>query len=400
MTAAPPGSGSANHLPRPPHGTLLQRARRFRAPAALAVLVLVAGLALALAANGRTGSLDPRAASPEGSKAVATLLGREGVDVRLVRTLDEAVASAAAGDTLLVAQPDLLVEEQARRMAEVPASLVLVEPGQGFLDVVAPSVLEAGQSFDSARDPACPFPTAERAGRAELPGRVYSVRPDSATAATGCYPDASAAGDAVALVRLEPASGARSTTVLGSSRPLTNAGLDEEGNAALALGLLGEHERLVWYLPSPDDVPPGARRALRDLLPDGVEFGAVQIALAVVLAALWRGRRLGPVVPEPLPVVVPAAETVEGRARLYRRAHAADRAADALRTAAAGRLASGLGLPRRAAPPDVVEAVARATGRSPAEVGALLYGPPPGDDAALVRLASDLDRLETEARRT
>ena len=42
---------------------------------------------------------------------------------------------------------------------------------------------------------------------------------------------------------------------------------------------------------------------------------------------LWRGRRLGPLVVEPLPVVVKAVESTQGRGRLYRRvrdrAHAA-----------------------------------------------------------------------------
>ncbi|NHC43735.1 DUF4350 domain-containing protein [Motilibacter sp. K478] len=378
-----------------------RRARRLRAPALLALLVLGAGIALALASNGREGSLDPRAADPAGSKALATLLAREGVDVRLVRTVDEAVAAAGAGTTLLVARPELLVSEQARRVAQVPADLVLVEPGQPFLDVAAPAVREEGVSPGSAREPFCRLAAAQRAGRAELPGRVYSVGPEPGTAVTGCYPeDATFPDDTVALARLEASGGDRAVTVVGSARPLTNDGLDEEGNAALALGLLGERELLVWYLPSPDDVPEGARRTLRDLLPDGVVFGVVQVAVAVVLAALWRGRRLGPVVPEPLPVSVPAAETVEGRAGLYRRFHATDRAAEALRAAVARRLAAALGLPRAAAPPEVVTAVSQASGRSPGEVGALLYGPPPEDDAALVRLAGALDRLEMEARRT
>ena len=58
-----------------------------------------------------------------------------------------------------------------------------------------------------------------------------------------------------------------------------------------------------------------------------------QLCLAVLLLALWKGRRIGPLVAEQLPVVVRASETVEGRGRLYRSRRASDRAADALRTA-------------------------------------------------------------------
>ena len=76
----------------------------------------------------------------------------------------------------------------------------------------------------------------------------------------------------------------------------------------------------------------------------------------MLLLALWRARRLGPVVAEPLPVVVRAAETVEGRARLYRRGGARGQAA---RGAARRRPVAGsgraLGLPRRADPPAVVD---------------------------------------------
>jgi hypothetical protein len=42
----------------------------------------------------------------------------------------------------------------------------------------------------------------------------------------------------------------------------------------------------------------------------------------------------------------------------------------------------------------VVESVARRSGWNEAEVGALLYGPQPADDPALVRLAGALDELE------
>jgi hypothetical protein len=113
-----------------------------------------------------------------------------------------------------------------------------------------------------------------------------------------------------------------------------------------------------------------------------------------VLLVLWRARRLGGVVTEPLPVVVRSAELVQGHGRLYARARARDRAAQALRVATTGRLAHRLGLPRGAGPTDVAAVVAAAAGRAPGEVLELLAGRPPADDAGLVRLAQELDRLE------
>jgi hypothetical protein len=105
------------------------------------------------------------------------------------------------------------------------------------------------------------------------------------------------------------------------------------------------------------------------------------------------------VVAEPLPVVVRSVETVEGRARLLRAARARGRAAEALRRASRTRLSASLGLGASPTAESVVDATSAHSGRAPAQVHALLYGADPPDDASLVRLASDLDRLETETYR-
>jgi hypothetical protein len=193
--------------------------------------------------------------------------------------------------------------------------------------------------------------------------------------------------------------GGRNVTVLGIAEVLTNDHLDEQGNASLALSLLGAHNRLVWYLPAPGALPAGEQRSFYDLVPDAVWWAVAQLVVAVLLLGLWRVRRLGPVVPEPLPVVVRSTETVEGRGRLYRRSGARDKAAAALRSASLRRLMPALGLPRGGIPATVADAIAGRTGLTAAEVSALLYGAAPTDDSALVRLAARLDDLEREVRR-
>ena len=122
---------------------------------------------------------------------------------------------------------------------------------------------------------------------------------------------------------------------------------------------------------------------------------------------LWRGRRFGRLVPEPLPVVVRAVETTESRGRLYRRARDASRAGATLQQATRVRLADYLGLPRpgpsissRGADQALVSAVSAATGRPVGEVGALLLGPPPTQDDHLLGLAAELAALEKEVRRS
>ena len=121
--------------------------------------------------------------------------------------------------------------------------------------------------------------------------------------------------------------------------------------------------------------------------------GRFALVLVVVVLALWRARRLGRVVPEPLPVVVRASETTEGRGRVYRAARARGTAADALRVAARARLSTRLGQPDQAG---LLAVTAERSSRGAAAVEALLYGPDPSDDDALVRLADELDTLIRE----
>ncbi|MER6324033.1 DUF4350 domain-containing protein [Streptomyces coelicoflavus] len=378
---------------------------------ALALVLLLAG-AVAIAvvrSDARHGALDPRSADPYGSRAVAELLADRGVSTRVVTTLDEARAATGRNTTLLVAAPDLLTERQQNRLHSATTGsggrTVLVAPGGAAVERLAPGVTaDPALSFDSTLAPACDLPAARRAGDADTGGIRYSTHLE----ADACYPSRRLA----TLLRLpDPstkasAEGAQGdTVVLGARDILLNDHLDEHGNASLALQLLGSRDHLVWYLPSLSDVPaPDEERSFFDLLPSGWLWGTLQLFIAAALAALWRARRLGPLVPEKLPVAIRASETVEGRARLYRKANARDRAATALRSATRTRLAPLVGVPVTQAqmPESLLPALsahlhgAHGDGQS---LHALLFGPPPGDDAALIALADQLDALEREVRR-
>ena len=195
----------------------------------------------------------------------------------------------------------------------------------------------------------------------------------------------------------------RAVRVIADSTILTNAHITQAGNAALALRALGKHEQLTWYLPRPasyDQVQGAGGRNLGAFFPPGTGPVVAWLGLLLVVVAVWRGRALGRVVSEPLPVTVRAAETTVGRARLYRRARSRGHAAASLRAATARRSAARVGLPRSADAPAIITALAAATGRSTDEVADLLYGPPPTDDVALRALARALDQLESEVHRT
>ncbi|WP_217545329.1 DUF4350 domain-containing protein [Streptomyces sp. GbtcB6] len=367
------------------------------------VLVLAGAVAIAvIRSDSRHGDLDPRSADPYGSRAVAELLADRGVDTRVVTTLAEARAAAGRDTTLLVAVPDLLTPHQQSQLqastARSGGRTVLVAAGSSSVERLAPGVTaDPATSIRSTLDPHCTLAAARRAGSADTGGIRYTT---THLDADTCYPSQRLA----TLLRIPAASGNGDTVVLGAPDILLNDRLDKQGNASLTLQLLGSRPHLVWYLPSLSDATAtgtGDQKSLFDLLPSGWLWGTLQLFIAAALAAFWRARRLGPLVPENLPVAIRASETVEGRARLYRKANARDRAAAALRSTARTRLAPLVGVPvsQAHAPEALLPALSAHLHGDGQALQALLFGPPPGDDAALIALTDQLDALEGEVRR-
>lgn len=376
-------------------GDRMRSWRPTRGGIAIAVLLVVAVAVLVSQVPRRTGYLDPTAVDPQGSRAVASILADLGVDVREVQLLDDALAGAPTA-TVLVTVPGLVSRSMVERLlATGPAAVVLVAPvsGDPAMERLAAGVEMSRGSDDAPVGPGCTLRTATRAGSAELPGLRYDARAWSG-AAQACYDRAGAAG----LVALPARGGAPATFLLGSAHPLTNGGLDQEGNAALALGLLGSTQRLVWWRPSPADpaLAQDGGRPLSELVPAWVVPVLAQLLVASLLVAWWRGRRLGPLAVEHLPVVVRAGEATAGRARLLRANGARGEAAAHLRARAREHVRTRLGLPLGCPPERLVLAAAVRTGRSPEDVGALLYGQDPTGDDQLVRLSGQLESLVRE----
>ncbi|WP_329457581.1 DUF4350 domain-containing protein [Streptomyces sp. NBC_01497] len=363
-------------------------------------LLLSAGIAVAAIGSGdQHGRLDPRSADPRGSRAVAELLKQHGIAVDVVTTLHGAASAAGADTTLLVTTPDLLSEAQQRTLhaslARSGGRTVLLGAGPASVPVLAPGISTSRPTALSALSPRCGLAAARGAGTADTGGERYVTRlPDS----DSCYP----VDGLPTLVRTTNAH-AGDTVVLGSADILYNDHLGKRGNAALALRLVGSRPHLVWYLPSLSDdtaTDSGGESTFLDLIPPGWLWGFLQLLIAAVLAAVWRARRLGPLVTERLPVAVRAAEATEGRARLYRTTRSRDRAAAVLRAATRERLAPLLGVhPADAHTPETLTpAVSARLPGADLDLPFLLFGPEPDDDIGLVRLADQLDALEREVR--
>jgi len=349
----------------------------------LATLVAVA----TTSSSAYSDPLDPANAEPSGARAVARVLEHQGVRVSVARgaqaldrtTLDERT-------TVVVTSAENLGPSTTRGLLDHlgSASLVVVDPPTGALRL-----------FDLPEGVRMRDQGAVRGRCADVRFDRLRVRVDRATAYPGagaCFPT----DDGGFLVR----AAGRPVTVLGAGDLLSNEQVTDADNAAVALRLLGSRDRLVWYVPSLDDLGYGDAVSLGSLLPRWLAPGLWLLGLSVLALALWRGRRLGPLVTEPLPVTVTAIESTRSRGRLYRKAADRGHAAAVLRRGARARIAGHLRLPLDGPPDALVAAVSAHTGTDPGIVrGLLADADPPRNDKDLTQLARDLAELDREVRR-
>jgi hypothetical protein len=386
---------SQNPDPRP--SSAIDTWRAWRVPLALIALVIAGGTLIALLQPAAVNSyLNPAGDGPVGTHAIADILAARGR--RVVTTTTPAATSSAARSapsTVVITSPQYLTEQQLSALTQLPGDLVVVEPDQANLAALIPGAIVTGSFAVQPLQPGCSLAAARLAGNADMGGSGLRL-PSLTPGAKLCYP---VAGQPT-LVQYSV--GRKVMTILGSGQLLTNQSLGRLGNASLALNLLESNPRIVWLVPSPAiqaaPRPAVGQRSLASLLPIGAWLVALQLAIAVLLTALWRARRLGPVITEHLPVQVRAAETIEGHARLYQSRRARGQAAAALRAATVSRLSTAVGVPPGGTPETLTAALVARSGLSADYIDSTLFGPAPPDDTALIRLADELDALERQVR--
>ncbi|KQP97572.1 MULTISPECIES: DUF4350 domain-containing protein [unclassified Rathayibacter] len=377
----------------PTLGALLRRGRVW---ALLLALVAVGTLLLTVATGAPTPApdLDLDSAAPDGARAVAQVLREQGVEVVRADDLDTALDAVGEDTTLLIDDPSSVLDEsQYAGLGGAAGALVLVQPTGAALDALLPQAAFAGAPLeDGSLAARCSLPAAERAE--SIPsgeGTTYRILDGDAV---GCFPTGD---DAYALVT-GAGPGGEPVTAIGDADLLRNGTIDEEGRAALALGLLGGEDRLVWYRAGLEDLAGSSAVDPADLAPGWVTPALVLLVCVFVASAVWRGRRFGPLAVEPLPVVVHASETARGRARLYARGDTRLRALDALRIGTLQRAGASLGLSPSAGVDEIVSVASELLGRDQAALRRLLVDDLPGDDASLVAASDELLRFESAVR--
>ncbi|NHA66714.1 DUF4350 domain-containing protein [Phycicoccus flavus] len=402
-TAAPEATRS------PASGASPSAVRRVRGVALWVVAVVLGGVLIALAAGSSPPDdyLHPDGTGQGGTRALVEVLRDQGIDVEVAGTAQEAIDAAGdgSGTTVVVGNSSLLGSTAARRLLASTRGADRVVFLDGAPDVLPELDLgvTATRSGDEVSAADCRVPWVQDGDTVARWSWVFGPSGDRLPAGSvGCYP---AAPDGPGSPRLWaavdlPASPAHApVTLVGFPDAATNRFVTEADHAGLVVRLLGASPRLVWYHPTADDLTENPTPADEGAVwPSWLGLVVWLGALAFLAFAVARGRRLGRLVPEPLPVVVRATETTESRAELYRAARADARAAAVLRHATRTRLAARLGLPPGGGLPELVAAVSDATGVPATELDALLRDAPPQDEAALVRTAQQLAHLEEKVR--
>ena len=375
---------------------------RWLTPLLLVLLLVASALVVTALTRGsqhNTGDLDPANPGYSGAQGLANVLRDHGVTVIVVRSqrelLDQNIDSAT---TVAITGTHTLSRRTAATAvthAASAASLVLLDPdpevttGMGL--PVDPHLTNLSEVAAGCRSN--DVSQGLRLAHADL---AYVPRA-SGSGATTCFPDKIDGGGA--LVSLPAAPGRPSVTLLGDESLIVNGAILDSDNAAIALHLFGHTDRLVWYVPSIADIS-ATESTSRSITPQWFLPGLALGGSAVLLLCLWRARRLGPLVTEPLPVIVRAVETTESRGRMYRKSRDRTRALAVLQQATRRRLASSLGLPASSAVSSVAAASAAVSGRSYLDVLHLLDSPAAHDDSSLLQLANTLVALEKEVRGT
>jgi hypothetical protein len=375
---------------------------RLLTPLILVLLLVASALTVTMLSRGsphNTVDLDPANPGFSGAQGLAHVLSDHGVRVIIVRgqreLLDQRVDGAT---TVAIAGTNKLSGQTARSAmthAASAAGLVVLNPDP---EVTRGMGLPVDPHLTALTDVAAGCQAAGLGTGLRLANADTAYVPTAeGTAATTCFPDKTDGGGA--MVTLPAAAGRPPTTLLGDGSLITNGFILDADNAAIALRLFGQTDRLIWYVPSMSDIAAGDSTS-RSLAPTWFRPGLILGTSAVVLLCLWRGRRLGRLVTEPLPVVVRAVETTESRGRMYRKSRDRTRALAVLQQATRKRLASYLGLSASSTTSSVAAASAAVSGREYLEVLHLLDSPAAHDDSSLLQLANTLVALEKEVRGT
>jgi hypothetical protein len=362
---------------------------------ALPWAALVLGLLLVVVLGGRRAEegdpLDPDSPGPLGTKGLVEVLRAVGGRVAV-----SADTPGAGTDTALLLSDNLTLDRREALLDWVRqgGTLVVADPDSPVTAVEQIGTTQIGL-LDAQLERRCAVAALRDVGRVSAPGgRVFEVPParggpPEGARARGCFPR----NDGAWLL-VQPL-GSGNVVRLGGASVLVNQELGEADNAVLLASLLAPTAGTAVQVLRPP-LPGEGAASLGDLVAPRVRLALWQLAVAFLLLALWRARRLGRPVAEPQPVQIPGAELVAAVGNLLQRARGRGQAAGLLTDDLRRSLAERLGLPASAPADRVADTVAERTGIPRERVLHALTSTTPRDEAELVALGQAVDRIRRE----
>jgi hypothetical protein len=355
---------------------------------ALPWVALVLGLLLVALVGGQreeqANPLDPDSAAPLGTKGLVEVLRALGAGVTVSGDLPDGGTTTA-----LLLSDDLTPQRREAVVAWVRqgGTLVVADPSSTITPAEPAGTTRIGL-LEAQIERRCDLAALRDVERVATPGGVVFEVPEGG-GTRACFPR----NDGAWLL-VQPL-GAGNVVRLGGASVLVNQELGEADNAVLLASLLAPSQGTAVLVLRPP-LPGGGTAGLTDLIAPRVRLALWQLAVAFVLLALWRARRLGRPVTEPQPVQIPGAELVVAFGNLLQRAKGRGQAAGLLTDDLRRSLAERLGLPPSTPPDQVAEAAAQRTGIPRQRVLRALTPTTPRDEAELVALSQAVDAVRRE----
>ena len=384
--------------------------------AAFVVLITVIALVLLTGDDESEEPLHYDSTARTGTKALVETLRDHDVDVTTTEDQEQARTAAAQPDTTLLiptntgalSPGDIAGLQYALRTHG--NRLVLVDPGPTITEftdrITVNDNLSPLADPEATYPPACASPIARSAGAVTTGDVEYAETKKNTDGIAACFPFTGPGVDEIDNAEVAPGSargqvvtdsgGSVPLTVLGNPAWVTNEHIDEEGNASLVLSQLSQTQKVVVYHPTFDGSDEQSPPTTIDFVPDWFLAGVLWLIPCVLVLLLVIGRRFGPLAIEQLPVIVPAVETVHGRAALSSRSHDRDGALHTLRTGALLRIAKRLSLSPDARTPDIIARTAATTGADPGYLHHVFVTASAHTDTELTELVHQLTQIESE----
>ncbi|HUP72546.1 MAG TPA: DUF4350 domain-containing protein [Acidimicrobiales bacterium] len=349
----------------------------------LVVIVIIGFAVVGRGDDGSTTPLAPDSTSASGMRALVLLAESFGADV-------DVVDGAPASDRAVAFMPSdrfgRTDTSDMRRWISDGGILVVADPQSTFVPRLG-GLLGSGVVQDNTLDAGdCTIAALSGAQTLSVDG-AFLYRPPASS--TRCF---TANGDALIVAIPE---GRGTIVAVGGSAIFQNGKLDEADNAVVAVSLLAPKQGTkVAFVRGPSF---GAgEETLWGIIRPGIRYGFLQVAIAFLLFAIWRGRRLGRPVLEIPRIEIEGSEFVEAVGHLLERTNSPTYAAAVLRADARREIARRVGGPRADDPEALAALLDVRLGADRNRVRALVTDTHVADENELVALAQQLHSLRQE----